>query len=206
MVEIRRSETELGYWFEISIDNDIFKIYFMGNLDLFWKYQYKGDIRNIEDSKSFFITKENYFLFKLFDKLYNDIKNCDIYNAEACFNKDMFQEIRQYPIDTNSYSYNLLFHDDKIEWRSDDCLYEEASSFTVEAIGEFYKLTFKRGMVDNFFTYNVRIRNSGSRYVPFNIPFMDMYYKLCEYQPDYHQIHIEEYLYQKKRGKKKETI
>ena len=47
-------------------------------------------------------------------------------------------------------------------------------------------------------SYSVRISNSGSRYGYFNIPFMNMYTKLCEYNPDYHQIHMEEYLYNEK--------
>lgn len=128
MVEIKKIETEFGYWFDICIDDDIFKIFFMGNLDLYWKYQYSGSIRNTDSSKSFVITKESYFLFKLFDRLYNDIKS---------YNKDY-----------HYYSYDLLFNNDKIEWCCDDCVYEEASSFIIEPMNEAYKLTFKRGLID----------------------------------------------------------
>lgn len=184
MLEIKKIETEFGYWFDIIINNEIFNIYFMGNLDLYWNYQYNGNILDCDDSKYFIITKENYFLYNLFDKLYNDIKNYQ----------------------TDTYSYDLLFHDNKVEWRSDDCFYEEASRFVIEPMDRAYKLTFKIGLVDNFLTYSVRIRNSGSRYNPFNMFFMDMYNQLCEYELNYHQIHMEEYLYQKKLIKKKETI
>ena len=47
----------------------------------------------------------------------------------------------------------------------------------------------------------VRFRNSGSSYDPFNIPFMKFFNKLQEYDPEYHQIHIEEVILQKKLTK-----
>ena len=50
---------------------------------------------------------------------------------------------------------------------------------------------------------SIRFRNSGSRYNPFNIIFMKMFNKLQEYNPEYHQIHIEELEYQKKLTLKK---
>ena len=49
----------------------------------------------------------------------------------------------------------------------------------------------------------IRFRNSGSTYDPFNIIFMRMFNKLQEYIPEYHQIHIEEMNYSKKRTLKK---
>ena len=53
-----------------------------------------------------------------------------------------------------------------------------------------------------FMTFSVRISNSGSRHNPYNILFMDMYNKLKEYEPNSHQIHLEEYLYNQKTLKK----
>ena len=49
---------------------------------------------------------------------------------------------------------------------------------------------------------SVRFRNSGSRYVPFNIAFMDMYNDMKEVDDvtdKGHQLHIEEYLYETKK-------
>ena len=51
----------------------------------------------------------------------------------------------------------------------------------------------------------IRFRNSGSRYDPFNIVFMRMFLKLQQVDDinDFgHQIHIEEFLYQKRLLKK----
>lgn len=206
MVKVTKRKTQFGYLFDIFIDEEVFQIYFAGNLDLYWKYQYKGRILTCDDSKSFFITKENFFLFQLFDKLYNKIKHYNIYKGNEFRTTGQLEDLRQSLIDFDPYQYDLLFHDDKIEWHCDDCIYEEASVFIIEKVDDFYKLTFKKGMVENFLTYAVRIRNSGSRYNPFNIAFMNMYNQLCEYETDYHQIHMEEYLYQKKLIRKKETI
>ena len=65
-----------------------------------------------------------------------------------------------------------------------------------------YIITFHQGKEDfGFPTYAIRFRNSGSRYEPYNLAFMNMYNSLSEYDPNYHQIHIEEYLYNKKLQK-----
>ena len=68
-----------------------------------------------------------------------------------------------------------------------------------------YKLTFKKGIYSEvpIQTFSIRISNSGSRYEPFNTVFMSMYKKLKEYDFNNHQIHIEEYLYSKKKIKKR---
>ena len=58
-----------------------------------------------------------------------------------------------------------------------------------------FKLTFT---FKEKWTRSIRFRNSGSSYQPFNILFMDVFNKLQEYDPNYHQMHIEEYAYQKK--------
>ena len=175
-------------------------------MDLYWSYKYNGIILNTDDSKTFYITKDNYFLFQLFDELYNDIKEFNIYHEDEFHTKEKAQELNQRLIKSDTYQHNLLFNNNKIEWHCDDCIYEEASMFVIEKMKDSYKLTFKKGKNDDFLSYVVRIRNSGSRYKPFNIPFMKMYQQLCLYEPNYHQIHIEEYLYQKRLIKRKETI
>lgn len=205
-MEIKKQKTEFGDAFEFVTEDGVFEICFWGNLDLYWQYRYSDNISDNEDSKSFFITKENYFLFQLFDELYNDIKNYNIYKEDNFNTKREAKRLNNSLIKFDSYQHDLLFHDNKIEWHCDDCIYEEASMFIIEKIEEAYKLTFKKGKNDEFLSYAVRIRNSGSRYKPFNAPFMRMYQQLCSYEPDYHQIHMKEVLYQKKRVKKKETI
>lgn len=210
MINLKKLKTEFGYSFDFITDDGVFKIYFWGDLDLHWEYHYKDDISKIGDSKSFLITKEKFFLFQLFDDLYHDIKDYHIYKEDEFYTKQDVERFNKSIMKFDAYPYDLLFHDDKIEWHCDDCIYEEASMFMIEKLDEAYLLTFKKGIKDGMLSYSVRIRNSGSRYHPFNIPFMRMYQQLCSYDferdADFHQIHMEEYLYQKKRIKKKEII
>ena len=46
-------------------------------------------------------------------------------------------------------------------------------------------------------TVSIRFRNSGSTYDPYNIIFMRMFNKLQDYDPEYHQMHIEELVYKR---------
>ena len=68
---------------------------------------------------------------------------------------------------------------------------------------EEFILEFVPGVkCDPYDMIGIRFRNSGSTYTPFNNVFMGMFNQLQEYEPDYHQIHIEEVLYRQKVKKK----
>ena len=84
----------------------------------------------------------------------------------------------------------------------DEFVIPETKEKTKEGI---FKIIFKKGKIaDSFFnTYAIRISNCGSRYEPFNITFMNMYNKLKEHNYQNHQIHMEEYIYSKKKIKEK---
>ena len=80
-----------------------------------------------------------------------------------------------------------------------------ADRVSIEKIDDTYVLKFTRPeLTEDKFSFrtigniSIRFRNSGSRYDPFNIIFMRMFNKLQEYNPEYHQIHLEELSYQKK--------
>ena len=104
----------------------------------------------------------------------------------------------------NCHSYEKLFQNDIIKWYSDDMPLENASSLEIKKQEDTYSITFFQGKEEyDFPTYSVRFRNSGSRYHPYNFAFMSMYNALSEYDSNYHQIHIEEYLYNKKLQKLK---
>lgn len=192
MQEIKKFKDSFGYnEFLIETDEGKFRILFAGNLDLYWTCYKSEDINN--DKQDFFITKENYFLYSLFDKLYEDIKNNRIYYD---ITSDKYYECKN----------NELFKDGKIDWYSDEFYEEIASRLLIDKEDDRFKVTFiksKMGYDYTFTTYSIRFRNSGSRYNPFNVCFMNMYNALGEYNSDYHQIHIEEYLYNKKKVLKK---
>lgn len=78
MLKVTKTKNEMNsYDFKIESEENTLGIIFGGNGDLYF-YVKKTD----EEEKeiiNFEITKENYTLYKLFEKLYNQIINCDIY-------------------------------------------------------------------------------------------------------------------------------
>ena len=204
VLEIRKSWDEHTKTYIINLlnNNQIINIYFAGNLDLYWSYHDHEPFNfdSINSKKTFEVTKENYFLYSLFDQLYNDIDTCNIYPADL---EDSFTDFndQQEIAKMNMTERNMLFKNDTIRWLSDEAPEEDANSFTIVKSEESFIITFMQKY--NMFThYAVRISNSGSRYDPFNILFMRMFNELQKYDDTYHQIHIEEYMYQKKMGKK----
>ena len=201
MVVIEKKKYDNGYILDINLNEGIFSILFAGNEDLYWDFQ-SSNILEDPDEKTFLISKENYFLYSLFERLYECIEN---YNFEDVYeDKENLQSFQNKIMFYDQFKEEKLFKDGVIDYHSDDYYYDDASSFKIEKLDDSFKLTFKRGKTNgNLITHAVRITNSGSRYHYFNILFMNMYQKLKEYEPDCHQVHIEEYLYNLKRTRKK---
>lgn len=189
MQEIQKHKNSRGHYaFVIKTDNGDFSISFENNFDLYWRYINKCSMLDAPESQEIIITKENYFLYELFYKLYESIKNNKVYYS---FSENDFFEVDN----------NHLYKDNKIEWNSDDFYDEIASKLIIEKMEESFKVTFvkSKNWHDGIpVTYSVRFRNSGSKYDPFNISFMSMYKELKQYEPACHQIHVEEYLYKQK--------
>mgnify|MGYP003306174090 CR=1 FL=1 len=105
------------------------------------------------------------------------------------------------------YHYSELYNsfDNTITWRSDDEQYEYADRVKISKIEDNIVLEFTRPKTNkntygyrDFESVSIRFRTSGSRYDEFYIPFMRMFNKLQDYNPNEHQIHIEELNYHKK--------
>lgn len=198
MIEVKRSKNGYNYdVFDIVTNEGILEISYENNFDLYWSYKYMNMIDKEGSIKELVINKENYYVYSLFDELYNNIKN---HTPWKYYENDDF-ELEH----TKVRDYNCLYHNKMITWYSDDFAdINLASSFTIKKYKDKYIVIIKKSGLEpsngNYFeTFVVRIRNSGSRYDPYNIAFMGMYQRLKEYNFDYHQIHIEEYLYSKKR-------
>lgn len=215
MLEIKKIKTEFGYSFTILTNQGSFHILYAGNLDLYWSYIPDGSILKQTDTKSFIINKENYFLFSLFETLYNKVKECkpfeitevDYFCCETLedvkLKKQEIQKLNKNFKEQQQYNPNRLFKNNIIEWHSDDCEYDYTSKVKIKKLNESYLITFEKSKKESgCYTYSVRFTNSGSRYEHFNQVFMKMYIDLINYEEDYHQIHIEEYLYQKKLEKR----
>jgi len=188
MIEVTKTKNNHQYdEINIKTEEGQFEITFKNNLDLYWSYLYKGNIEEIEEDKIFTITKENYQLYLIFDNLYKkviekskDPKMMFIYNPEK------------------------LVQGKIIDWHSDDCIYEKASCIQISKEDEEYQVKFIKSKEEGLFkNFSIRICNSGSRHQPFNVLFMHLYHQLIEYEPNFHQIHIEEILYEMKRVRKK---
>lgn len=179
----------------------------------------------------FTITKENYHIYSLFNELIEDIKEARIHIPEEEKNDDflidfedlfeeyenLYTEDHESPVERcnrknaeyKDYSrYKWLYHDGIISWHSDEHIYEDANRVKIYKEDENIILEFSRPPVkEEELIYHmtgsigIRFRNSGSTYEPFNQIFMRLYNKLGEYDPNYHQIHLEEIEYQKKLKK-----
>lgn len=192
MLEVEKRKNAHDYdVFAITTEEGTFEISFQNNLDLYWRYCYEGNILDTLATHTFTITKENYFIYSLFDNLYNSIKEGNPYKG--------------YSDNLKKFNNELLFKNNIIDWHSDDFDYDKASCVMIEKLEEQYKITFKKSKPDwtqgLFITYCVRFSNSGSRYKPFNVAFINMYQDLKKYNFDYHQIHMEEYLYNLEKQK-----
>lgn len=78
MLTWTKRKIEFGYTININNTDKTLIITFGGNLDLYWYLDAKNDKEKVI---TFEITKENYSLFLLFDKLYNDIVNCNLFKV-----------------------------------------------------------------------------------------------------------------------------
>jgi len=176
MVKIERHEHNFGYCFDIYTDDGCFQITFMGNLDLYWMCKYNNVDLDNDNEKSFYVGRESCFLYRLIDDLYNDVREYRIFN-QSDFDSNNMNELFKA---MDYYKEEKLFHDDKIDWHSDDFEYDKASRLVIEKQKNCYKITFHNSKGNIFDNYSVRISNSGSRYSYFNILFMKMYRKMCE--------------------------
>ena len=189
------SEREKCYNYEFIKDSKFLKIFFGGNLDL---YMTLGTDKTLPYNENvtleFDITKEEYDIYELFDTLYYDIINGNVYDEER-LNRNI----------KDNYVYrDLVDKDNNITWISDDGPQEVEDKLIISKLNDTYRLTFignDKELDCGFkspYSIVVRFRNSGSWYTPFNVLFMKMFHKLQELDINYHQYHIEEYLYTRK--------
>ena len=202
-----KRKTDFGYTIEIFNDDKILTITFGGNLDLYWYLKGKEE----KEVDTFEITKENYFLYSLFDILYNNIVKCNIfkvYDEELSFVSSVkelqmiYNRKKELNIIFSKYEeYKRLYNGECICWYSDEDSIEDANYVKIIKKEDKYILEFYSNKKSStlWLSNTIRFRNSGSRYMPFNMIFMNMYNSLCTSKYDENQIHIEEYLYKKKK-------
>ena len=156
-------------------------------------------------------------IVNLFSELFKAFQNVEIYTVDDfdiqyCDDEEELQQkyarYKEWNEELkNSSIYKKLFNNNCITWISDDSIsfnYETADTLKIIKEENQFKLEFTYYDCENELPYvkSIRIRNSGSRYQPFNFLMMNFFNKLQEYNPEKHQMHIEEYLYLKNNSKK----
>jgi len=196
MININCKKNGHGYdYFEINNNEGTFIISFENNLDSYWTFKPNVNFLDSKENYEVDITKENYFLYQLFDDLYNSVKT-GIIKTGITYDDDGI-------IEAHKSEINQLFVDNSVYYLSDDFIEAEASSFRITKEEDIFKIIFTKSHSKEYFnSFTVRIRNSGCRYGYFNILFMNLYNQLVEYsKEEYYQMHIEEYVYTKKLKK-----
>lgn len=168
-------------------DNLEFKIFFGGNLDLYWQIIDKTVAAdNMFDYENkpleFVIDEENMEVYLLFLKLYNDIINRIFGKTEENLYRSSDKVLES--------AYSLLVKDGVISWHSDETNYEEANILNIELVGKNIKLTFiKQFETDYSFPgdISIRFRNNGSTYAPFNRQFMAHFNALANVSTEEHE-------------------
>ena len=203
-MKLTKEKNEFGTQINLKGEDSNLLISFGGTGDLYWTIK----SNDVEKQNTISITKENFGLYKLFDQLYEDIKNINLYE-----DREVDDEIyRVY----NHSNYNELFNGETktITWYSDETAHKVANYVTIKKEDESFNISFHTQQdIDGYeedsksdFYIAIRFRNSGSSYYPFNVVFMEMYNKLVDLEDtnEYgHQIHMEEYLYEKDKAKTK---
>lgn len=205
-MQVIKSRDDSGLIVELKEGNDRLEIHFARNLDLYW-------VSN-SISHEHTITKENYYLYNLFEQLYKDIETINLFNDETYPLEEDKVYFRKY----DRSNYNELFNkkEKTITWYSDETNEKVANYLTIKKLKDSFKITFKtQEHIDGYdrdyhnkYSIPVRFRNSGSRYDPFNCIFMRMYQNmewLDDVLDEGHQIHIDEYLYNQKRLVRRNT-
>lgn len=222
-MKVIKNKTQFGPTILFEENNKFLRFTFGGNGDLYWTIHSKSD----NDEKTFVITKENYKVYTLFEQLFSDIENINIFDEENIpfyieteeekyeylknRKKEIEREKNKYKLFNHS-NYNELYDNNNkiITWYSDETAHKVANILKIKKVEDIFKIEFHtqpyiNGYDKDFHSTNyipIRFRNSGSSYDPFNIVFMRMYNKmnkLDDINDIGHQLHIEEYLYNKKK-------
>ncbi len=189
------------YIYYLSEGEKTLKFLFGGNLDLYI-YLYDKSLKEIRegDKSDFLITKEQYAIYSLFEELYEKINTGNVFSDDS----NIFEYTNNFNNERNlrtAIEKGLINYNDEIEWYCDNYPMGEGDSLKIIKEEDQFRLIFERHndkYGEDFGDLSIRICNSGSRYLPFNICFMNLYNKLQKIDPDNYQMHIEEYLYKQK--------
>ena len=148
-------KTQLGENVIINTDDGTFVIAREKNSDLCWNPIRKN---YQEEDTTYRITRENYHLFNVFNTLYEELIDCELFSEDG---------------------ESLLTDGDIVNWYSDEDN-EEANLLQMYKEENNIKIVFKKGKSNN---YRIKIKNKDSKYSPANESFMEMYEVLAYKNP-----------------------
>ncbi|MBR1416430.1 MAG: hypothetical protein IJ572_01260 [Bacilli bacterium] len=166
MKYITKINTESGVTFVVKILNDTFSIHYSNDENIYWFSSFNPNKNSYE--KIFTITREYELIYDLIDKLYKDIKDCNIF---------LNDEKNGYIKKIDKYSKTPLFNNGIIDYHSDDGSYEKVSSLKIYKENNDYKVVFTKGY-HKFIEYYIKINKSSKRYRYFYLVFLKMYQSL----------------------------
>lgn len=216
-MNLYKQQNKFGTDIILKDDNKSLAFRFCGNGDLYWVIN--SQEQPIVHKLNFVITKENYELYKLFEQLFIDIKNSSVFDSFEmmpfyiqnsnynCNTRDNEKnKLRKLMLDFMKYKELYNLEENTITWHSDETAYEVSNVLKIIKEKDKFNLEFSiqkhRDEYDKDFNspgyIQIRFRNSGSFYTPFNVIFMRMYHNMSfldDVNEEGHQIHLEEYLY-----------
>ena len=229
-MKVIKEKSENGMKIFLQEGDKYLAITFGGNGDLYWTIHNEADILDADyNHDSFIITKENYEIYRLFELLFLDIENINVFVEDVPFysdDEDMVrayikrrqQQIEEYKKFYRLYNmshYNDLFDRKRktITWYSDETFHKVANFVTIHKEEDTFRIDFyiQPHISDYDKDFNsigyipIRFRNVSSSYDPFNVVFMKMYHALKEVDDVLdigHQMDIEELLYRREKVKK----
>ena len=156
----------------------LLKIFYGSNLDLY--IDIFGDC-NIDENGQYnaiFSINKNQEIYQYFENLIDNIIKCKVFDTsdiklEICDTKEQMNELLK-----NNGVYNRLVQDSAIIWYSDNIYDEKANKLKIEKKDDKIILTFTDNPDDPTFGFGIRICNSGSKYDPFNLCFMNLFNQL----------------------------
>lgn len=148
------------------------KIFYGSNFDLY--IDIFGD-HNIDENGYYnatFSINQSQEIYQYFETLIDNIIKCKVFDVSGSE-----LEMRNTKGQINNI-HNRLVQDSAIVWYSDNIYDEKANKLKIEKKDDEIILTFTDNPDDPTFGFGIRICNSGSKYDPFNLCFMNLFNQL----------------------------
>ncbi len=167
----------------IRDDKNLLKIFYGANGDLY--FDIFGSRNKNENGlyTAIFCITHHEEIYQYFEQLINCIIDCKVFDIDDFCNLDNVTDglnsvqQRNKKLKTKQV-YKRLVCNDRIIWYSDNIYDESANVLQIERDYEKIKLVFVDNPNDPSFGFGIRISNSGSKYDPFNICFMNLFNQL----------------------------